>query len=265
MKPIATILCLTIAASTFGQPLTGEWKGAYILNSYVTKFNIYILGDAAKQTVHLDLPESNRFDLSCDLLQHGDSLKLSRINNQGNLITFEGKLHDGQLSGRVIMHSESMKDKPGMFQLMKSNAAVFKGQQMPDFELVSMEDQSLITKDRLKDRYYMLDFWATWCKPCVAKRPGLMKIKETLGDKLEIISISLDDSPEVVSTFRKAQFEMPWLHVLKAEKWDDDFIKTYLTEGLPYGYLVNPEGTVVAMGRELDEKNLLKTAERLIK
>ena len=146
--------------------------------------------------------------------------------------------------------------------MMRSNASLYRGSEAPPFEFETLEG-SITKNDDFQGQYYMLDFWATWCKPCVAKRPKLEALKEKMGDDLEIVSISLDKSEAVVNTFRQKQFPMDWVHVLKSKKWDDPFVDKYVKDGLPYGYLMDKDGKVVAFGKELDAENFDKTVARV--
>jgi thioredoxin 1 len=54
-------------------------------------------------------------------------------------------------------------------------------------ELVQRSDQKLI----------LVDFWATWCGPCVALAPSLEKIKSKWGDKVEVVKVDVDECPEI--------------------------------------------------------------------
>ena len=146
--------------------------------------------------------------------------------------------------------------------MMRSNASLYRGSEAPPFEFETLEG-SITKNDDFQGQYNMLDFWATWCKPCVAKRPKLEVLKEKMGDDLEIVSISLDKSEAVVNTFRQKQFPMDWVHVLKSKKWDDPFVDKYVKDGLPYGYLMDKDGKVVAFGKELDAENFDKTVARV--
>ncbi len=63
---------------------------------------------------------------------------------------------------------------------------------VPNFSLTSLDDQPL-TRDNLKGKVVLLDFWATWCAPCRAAIPHLITLYETYHDQgLEVIGVSLD-------------------------------------------------------------------------
>ncbi|MGD1961964.1 MAG: TlpA family protein disulfide reductase [Fulvivirga sp.] len=262
MKRLISIALVISSLSSQSQTLEGEWKGSYILNSHVEKITAYILDEAQNPQVKLDAPDREVYDLDYNLSQKNDSVIFSRYNSQGNLFEFKGVRSGNTITGQAVLHSDYMKDKPGLFQMMRSNASLYRGSEAPPFEFKTIEGK-VTTNDDFQGQYYMLDFWATWCKPCVAKRPKLEALKEKMGDDLEIVSISLDKSEAVVNTFRQKQFPMDWVHVLKSKKWDDPFVDKYVKDGLPYGYLMDKDGKVVAFGKELDAENFDKTVARV--
>ena len=67
---------------------------------------------------------------------------------------------------------------------------------VPDFSLTSLDGQTL-TRDSLKGKVVLLDFWATWCAPCRAAIPHLVTLYETYKDQgLEVIGVSLDQGDQ---------------------------------------------------------------------
>ena len=52
----------------------------------------------------------------------------------------------------------------------------------------------VVNLDEHKDEIVMLNFWATWCAPCKVEMPQLQKLKEKYGDKLTIVSVSVDEA-----------------------------------------------------------------------
>ncbi len=114
----------------------------------------------------------------------------------------------------------------------------------------------------LKGKYVLIDFWATWCAPCLAELPNVQAAYAKYHDKgLEIVSISLDETPQAVSDFVKAR-KIPWRQIHNATS-GGDAVAAYGISNIPSTFLVDPEGNVIRL--ELRGRNLSKTLEQLIK
>ncbi|MCL4509606.1 MAG: redoxin domain-containing protein [Bacteroidetes bacterium] len=140
------------------------------------------------------------------------------------------------------------------------------GGYVPAFSVVSMDDSTkTISSVSMKGKYYLMDFWATWCGPCVGEMGNLQKAYEKFKDKnFEILSLSLDQSPADVVKFRKDKWPMPWLHTFVGTNWDSKILKEFEVIGIPRPILVDPTGKVIAMEADLRGDNLDKTLEKYL-
>ena len=96
----------------------------------------------------------------------------------------------------------------------------------------------------------IVDFWATWCGPCVASMPELIQLYEDHHDQgLEIIGISLDDNRKQLESFIE-QKELPWPTIFTdpegKEAWDNPLATYYGVSAIPTTFLVGRDGNVVA-------------------
>lgn len=85
------------------------------------------------------------------------------------------------------------------------------GEQLPDFTLKTLEGKSVKVSE-LKAKVLLINFWATWCTPCVKEMPSLQKLSDEYSSKgLQVIGVDLDENPEVVlESFRaKHQIKFP--------------------------------------------------------
>lgn len=67
------------------------------------------------------------------------------------------------------------------------------GSKAPDFTLCAVDGRQITLSDCCAEGYVLLDFWASWCSPCIQEIPNVHKLYEAYNDKLKIISISVDN------------------------------------------------------------------------
>jgi thiol-disulfide isomerase/thioredoxin len=109
----------------------------------------------------------------------------------------------------------------------------------------------------LKGKYVLVDFWASWCKPCRAENPYLLKAYKELKDKnFEIVSISLDEKRDYWLTAMQ-QDGMPWIQVSNLEGFKSGIAVKYGITAIPQNFLINPEGVIIAKdlrGEDVNKK-----------
>ncbi len=116
--------------------------------------------------------------------------------------------------------------------------------------------------EEYRGKYVLLDFWATWCAPCVAELPNLKAAYEKYHDKgFEIVGVSLDETIEPLADFVKAR-GIPWRQVHNATA-SGDLVGAYGISAIPATFLIAPDGTIVRL--ELRGPALLKALDTLIK
>jgi peroxiredoxin len=84
----------------------------------------------------------------------------------------------------------------------------------PDFTLTDVEGKSVSLSDHLGNRVILIDFWATWCKPCIAEMAHLQKMYDSKKDKLVILAVSMDASEteaQVAPTVKSKGWTFPVL------------------------------------------------------
>jgi peroxiredoxin len=115
--------------------------------------------------------------------------------------------------------------------------------------------------DKFRGKVVLVDFWATWCRACVAEMPNIKSIYADLHERgFEVVAISLDDEPTIVSQFAKDQ-DIPWA-MLSRGPADDSGLHhpmalKYGIETLPATFIVGKDGKVAAInlrGRALRDK-----------
>ncbi len=99
---------------------------------------------------------------------------------------------------------------------------------------------------KMAGKVVLIDFWATWCGPCVAEVPNVVKTYEKLHDKgFEIIGISLDKDKDKVASFTKEK-NMTWAQYFDGKSWQNEISTRYGINSIPAMWLVNKKGMVVS-------------------
>jgi thiol-disulfide isomerase/thioredoxin len=139
------------------------------------------------------------------------------------------------------------------------------GKTIPDFSFVSIDNPNqTFTNKNLEGKIYLIDFWATWCVPCVAGIPYLHKAYEKYKkDGFEILSISYDEESGIVQKFRKNKWDMPWLHTIPAKELKNKVRYDFEVSGFPRLILVDREGKIIAVDKGLHKDVLDETLAKI--
>lgn len=132
------------------------------------------------------------------------------------------------------------------------------GRVVPDFKALAVTTGDTVNYNRYRGKVLMLDFWASWCHPCRMEIPHLKKVYEAYHAKgVEILSISVD---AVDAAWKKAlaQEQMPWTQARDPKGFEEDgFRKVFGFGGVPFGVIINADGTVYSVwdrtGKSLEE------------
>ncbi len=116
--------------------------------------------------------------------------------------------------------------------------------------IANVEAQDLggktIRLDGLKGKYVLVDFWATWCGPCLVELPRLQEAYRKLHDSgLEIVSVSLDETRSAVVDFVKVR-QLPWIQFHNGTA-GADLVEAFGVTSIPASYLIDPEGTIIRL------------------
>ncbi len=146
---------------------------------------------------------------------------------------------------------------------MDKDKKVAIGKPVPAFAAHSFDDPNVLyTNTNIKAKVYLIDFWATWCGPCIGQMPYLHRAYERFrGKGFEILSYSLDSNREVVTNFRKRkQTPMTWLHAIDPQlrEMNDEIAKQFELIGIPVAVLVDSNGKILATHLDLEGDKLEK-------
>lgn len=140
------------------------------------------------------------------------------------------------------------------------------GQPYIDFEQADKEGTMVSLKSVIENpanKYVLIDFWASWCGPCMAEVPALKAAYDEYHKKgFEIFGVSLDNKKEAWEAAMQNK-ELNWLHVSDLKGWDNAAADLYGVRSIPANYLVEcATGKIVGVGLRGEEVKA-KVAEML--
>jgi len=126
------------------------------------------------------------------------------------------------------------------------------GDVVPDFAFADLAGKT--TKlSALHGRYVLVDFWATWCAPCVANLPSLAKLHDRFGkdDRLTVLGVNLDDDSDLARKF-VAREKLTWTQAFLGRAQDkDEILSRYAINSVPTHLLIGPDGKLIERSENL--------------
>jgi beta-lactamase regulating signal transducer with metallopeptidase domain/thiol-disulfide isomerase/thioredoxin len=132
----------------------------------------------------------------------------------------------------------------------------------PDLAAINLDDRPVKLTD-YRGKYVLLDFWATWCGPCIAELPYLRKVHERFGPRKDfaIISVSFDKTTGDLHKFVEKN-KMPWTQWYLPEPSRAGVESAYESHGIPALFLIDPQGKIVK--ENLEGVNLLSDLQTVL-
>ena len=136
------------------------------------------------------------------------------------------------------------------------------GKPLRDFKVKDHRSGREISPETLKGKIVLMDFWATWCRPCLAELPHVKGTHETFSHAgFEVFGISLDDNRAKLDRMILDR-EMDWLHHYDGKKWKNELAVKFGVHSVPANLLVDQKGIV--RGVNLRGKAVRNTVAKLL-
>jgi thiol-disulfide isomerase/thioredoxin len=209
---------------------------------------------------------------------HPDVLLLIDLKNNGkfDFHTESFDVHKPFNIGGTTYEIAGLTAAGGRFQLVKSSKTVAETPVPPSmetggrpaaFEETSTTGRSIRFPSDYRGKLVMIDFWATWCGPCRAELPNLIKVYDEFHAKgFEVVGVSLDNEQTIPGLAKfTADNHMPWQQVCDGKGWEAKLAHLYGVHSIPACWLIDGNtGLIVAGENDLRGTALRPTIERCL-
>lgn len=113
---------------------------------------------------------------------------------------------------------------------------------LPEIISTLTPDNTEFSSKSLKGKFIIIDFWGTWCGPCMSGMEHMRQFRDENIDKVEILGIAQDNKASWLNSIESKHLN--WIHILNG-KGDDDFVAKFNVTGFPTKLLISPDGTIL--------------------
>ncbi|QAA76647.1 MAG: hypothetical protein BIP78_0881 [Candidatus Bipolaricaulis sibiricus] len=187
---------------------------------YGTKGDFYAVDVDGDGTIHGDPDGHERFALGEPFTLGGKSYRLSQIDPGGAWVR--------------LAPAAYVDPKPPLLP----------GYPAPDLRFDAFLDGRPVALSALRGKVVLVDFWATWCGPCMNELPALVDLYAARrGDGFEIVAVSLDTNERDLRTVLATR-DIQWPVAFEGKSWDNSLAQLYRVYQIPTSYLLDRSGTI---------------------
>ena len=245
-------------------------KATSFFESIAPEESAWELMPSAFYAYHFLFPQYKWNELEDKFLKasRDNTIKVSILSGRLANAKFSGKEEElKKLHALIATDYKNVKEFQDLLKRFPIESKIKVGLEIPDYEVVSIDNAAVkYSKKSMLGKVYMIDFWATWCGPCVGEMEALHKMYEKFKEKgFEILSFSLDMNPADIVKFRNAKWKMPWKNSFIGNEEGRKVSDRFEVIGIPRPILVSAEGKILEMENELRSTNLEKTLSKYFK
>ncbi|MDE7369494.1 MAG: AhpC/TSA family protein [Muribaculaceae bacterium] len=205
-----------------------------------------------------NIPDSIPFDIAAYKEAQKkvyDKYFKSNENNPVGYYIFLQQAYDMSLDelNEAIKNNPALGDYQRISKLQSGKVAkaeTSEGKPYKDFEVVYNDSTYRLSNYVGNGKYLLVDFWASWCGPCIRETKVIKEVLEKYGDKgLEVLGVAVWDEPENTLAGIE-QHQLPWQQIINSQNIATDL---YGIPSIPCLIVINPEGTIVARDRRGDD------------
>ncbi|MTH14647.1 TlpA disulfide reductase family protein [Flavobacterium sp. LC2016-01] len=114
----------------------------------------------------------------------------------------------------------------------------------PEIELPDTKG-NVVSLSSFRGALVLVDFWASWCGPCIKEQPALLKLHNAYPEKLFIYGVSMD-TKKPLWTAAIAKGKLPWTNVSDLKYWSSPVVSAYMLQSVPLNFLIDKNGIILA-------------------
>lgn len=199
---------------------------------------------------YIDLDEDGRFDIM------DDGMEAYPVTEPFNIAGQSWEITDIKMDGSAVTIVESEVE-------VDPKAALRPGTEAPLFTAETLSGNEFSLSD-LRGKYVMIDFWGTWCGPCIEALPVIKEAYAAYGgENFEIVGIANELNLERFEDFVERE-KLEWPQIPEIYEKESEIQELYSVNSYPTYYLIDPEGEIVEYGMALSADNLMETLAKYL-